>query len=547
MKTKAPQISLWLLFCMLASLPLVRAQQVVTVTTGQAPAPAPQTAPIMPPDQKAYNDARRIRDPQQKIDALEKVIKDFPDGFQAFQARNDVLDVLIKSFPDQKDKIRAAAERILQPQGVVIMGGSTSISVATKLMEAGMFLEWAEEIAKKGSAQFEEETEKSARRQRARYQDTLGRIYLKQGKTKEAKQYLKQALRNDPDLNTARLAMGQMAAKAGDHKTALELFSSTAVKAPLKKPDRQLMETSYRETHNGLLSGLEEMLDEKYRKLNAGLRFDHYRAPATRTTRTTLAELFTGSGCGPCVAADLGFDALLERYNRQDLVVLVYHLHVPLPDPMTNPAAVERGKYYGVPGTPTSVINGTKLPSSGGSREMTRGFYDRVNPKVEKEMESPAAAEIKLTVTLEGDQVKASATVDQVKGASPDLKLQVVLAEDELRYTGENGVRFHPMVVRSLAGKDSAGFSVTASGPTSIDWTFNLKEMSDQLKKYLDTYEQQGHRGDPFTFSEKMFQIDPNKLSLVAFVQDVKTRSVLQTVYLKVKPAATASARAAAQ
>jgi hypothetical protein len=128
---------------------------------------------------------------------------------------------------------------------------------------------------------------------------------------------------------------------------------------------------------------------------------------------------------------------------------------------------------------------------------------------------------------------------------SPDLKLHIALTEEELRYTGENGIRFHPMVVRSLGGKDSAGFALTASGPTNVEWTFDLKAMSDQLKKYLDTYEQQGHRGDSFTFIEKKFQIDPNNLSLVAFVQDMKTKTVLQTIYLKLKPATTASAQTA--
>jgi hypothetical protein len=178
---------------------------------------------------------------------------------------------------------------------------------------------------------------------------------------------------------------------------------------------------------------------------------------------------------------------------------------------------------------------------------MTKGFYDRVNPKVETELEAPANAELKLTAALEGDRVKANVTVDKITAASPDLKLQIALTEDELRYTGENGIRFHPMVVRSLAGKDSLGFAVASGGPTNVEWSFDLKAMSDQLKKYLDSYEQQGHRGDTFTFSEKKFQIDPNNLSLVAFVQDMKTKTVLQTVYLKIKPATTASVQTAAR
>lgn len=508
------------------------------------PTPAPAVAPTLPPDQKAYDEARRIKDPEKKIEALEKVAKDFPERFTAFQARNDVLDTLIKNFPTQTARIRAAAERYLSPQAVVVVVASSNyVTVATKLMDAGIMLDWAEELAMKGAAQAEDEMAKSLRRQRARYQDTLGRIFLKQGKTKQAKSYLNQALINEPGLTSSLIALGQLAENGGNHKEALEYFSSAAVKSNLKKPDRQLMEAAYRATHNDSLAGLEDLLDDKYRKLNAGIHFAHYQASTKRSNRIALAELFTGSGCGPCVAADLGFDGLLERYSRKDLVVLVYHLHVPLPDPMTNPATVERGKYYAVPGTPTTVVDGFKLQSGGGTREMTKSFFDRVNPKVESQLEAPAQAQLTLNGSIEGDMVKANVTVDDVKTPAADLKVHLALTEDEIRYSGENGVRFHPMVVRSLGGKDSSGFALSASGPTKVEWTFDLKTMSDELKKYLDSYEQQGHRGDTFTFLDKKFQIDPNKLSLVAFVQNMKTKDVLQTVYVKLSPAAITSAQ----
>ena len=551
MKFRIPQSTACLIVVLLSCFVVTRSQQVMTVAApppSPTQSPAPVALPTPAPDQKAYDEARRIKDPQKKIEALEKVVKDFPDKFAAFQARNDVLDVYVKSFPTQTDKIRAAAEKIFEPSKASPLAlGSSYMNVATRLMDAGLMLDWAEELSTKGSAMYEEEMAKGIRRQRARGQDTLGRIYLKQGKTKQAKTYLKRALTNDPELSSSMIGLGTIAESAGDHKAAVEYLTSAAVKTPLKKADRQLMETAYRATHQDSLTGLEDLLDSKYRKLNAGLHFDHYQASTKRTSRTALAELFTGSGCGPCVAADLGFDGLLERYKRQDLVVLVYHLHIPLPDPMTNPATVDRGKYYGVPGTPTPVVDGFRMPSSGGSRDMTKGFYDRVNPKIETELESPAQAQIAVTGAVAGDIVKANVIVDQIKAPSPDLKLQIALTEDEVRYTGENGVRFHPMVVRSLGGKDANGFGLSGSGPTTIEWTFDLKAMSDQLKKYLDGYEQQGHRGDPFTFLDKKYQIDPNNLSLVAFVQDMKTKAVLQTVYLKLSPATTASATAAVQ
>jgi TolA-binding protein len=526
----------------------VARSQPATASPSPTQSPAAVASPTPPPQQKAYDEARRIKEPEKKIEALEKVVKDFPEGFVVMQARGEVLDTLIKNSPTQTDRIRAAAERYLQPvPGLFTTGNPLQNAVATKLMDAGILLDWAEGLAKKGQTQFEDDNAKTLRRQRARYLDTLGRIFLKQGKTKEAEKNLKLAIANEPDTPTALIGLGQIAAAKQDQKAAIEYFTSAAVKMPLKKADKQLMETAYRATHHDSLNGLEDLLDTKYRNLNAGLHFDHYQPSTKRTSRTALAELFTGSGCGPCVAADLGFDGLLERYKRQDVVVLVYHMHIPLPDPMTNPATVDRGKYYGVPGTPTPVVDGLRLTSSGGSREMAKGFFDRVTPKIESELELPAQAQIAVTGSIAGDTVKANVVVDQIKAPSPDLRIQLALAEEEIRYTGENGIRFHPMVVRSLAGKDANGFALSASGPTTVEWTFDVKAMGEQLKKYLDDYEKAGHRGDTFTFLDKKFQIDANNLSLVAFVQDMKTKAVLQTVYVKLSPATPASATAAVQ
>src|SRR5207253_9587273 len=153
------------------------------------------------------------------------------------------------------------------------------------LMDAGLMLDWAKELSTKGSAMYEEEMAKSMRRQHARSQDTLGRIYLKEGKTKLAKTQLKLALKNDPELSSSMIGLGTIAEGAGDHKAAVEYFTSAAVKTPLKKTDRQLMEAAYRATHQDSLTGLEDLLDSKYRKLNAALHFDHYQASPKRTSR----------------------------------------------------------------------------------------------------------------------------------------------------------------------------------------------------------------------------------------------------------------------
>ena len=114
---------------------------------------------------------------------------------------------------------------------------------------------------------------------------------------------------------------------------------------------------------------------------------------------------------------------------------------------------------------------------------------------------------------------------------SPDLKLQIALVEKELRYSGENGVRFHPMVVRIMGGKDGGGFPL-ASTPKTFEQTFDLESIRNNLKAYLDSYEAAGHRGEPFSFVEKKYQIRNTDLGVVVFVQDDKTRHVLQAGYV---------------
>jgi hypothetical protein len=91
------------------------------------------------------------------------------------------------------------------------------------------------------------------------------------------------------------------------------------------------------------------------------------------------------------------------------------------------------------------------------------------------------------------------------------------------------------MVVRSLAGEKAGGFEVNPNGETAREWAFDLNAISAELKAHLDDFEKKASGDDPFTFSEKKHEINPQQLVVVAFVQDTKTRNVLQTQFLQVK------------
>ena len=230
----------------------------------------------------------------------------------------------------------------------------------------------------------------------------------------------------------------------------------------------------------------------------------------------------------------------MERYSRKELAVVMYHLHIPYPDPMTNPSTEARAKSCGVYCTPSFAIDG-KMATAGGSRDEAQSFYDKLNLQVEKRLEAPAEARLTLNASLEGGVVKARVIVDNVRSKSSDLKLQIALIEDHLTYSGQNGVRFHPMVVRSLGGEKGEGFAVNPLETTTVEQSFDVGKIAKELKAYLEDFEKKHWSKTAFT--QKKHEIHENGLSVAAFVQDAKSKQVLQAAFVKVKPEAVASNR----
>lgn len=517
-----------------------------------------------PPEWQVYYKANGITDPQKKLEALEKVLKDFPkaEGFFRFQVNQSILSTMIKALPDQKERILAHA-RTWADKASAEHRNNVLNTIATTLLDAGIMLDEAQSFVEKGLAELDEkkyvenrkksmaeakmpvpsdeELAKSFRSTRAGSLSVLGRIQFKKGNSAEAEKYLKESYDANPTITATAVTLAEISEKSGDEKTALHYLSVAILSGRVKKEDRERFENLYRKTHNNSLDGMEAMLDERYKQVfPPPIHVDDYQPTELRSKRVVLAEVFTGSGCPPCVAADLAFDAVMERYSRDEVAVLMYHQHIPSPDPMTNKATQKRYNFYGGGGVPVFIIDGKK-DGGGGPRDSTRVFYNRVNPVIEKELEVAAEANIKLNAVMDGSTVKIRAEVENIKGVEGPIRLQVALAEDLLRYSGENGIRFHPMVVRALAGHDSGGFVVEATSPAAFEHAFDISKIVGEIKTHLDEFETNRNKDLPadskskFAFAEKKHEIDSGKLSVVAFIQDEKTKKILQAVYIKPK------------
>ena len=103
------------------------------------------------------------------------------------------------------------------------------------------------------------------------------------------------------------------------------------------------------------------------------------------------------------------------------------------------------------------------------------------------------------------------------------------LVEDGIRYSGENGVRFHRMVVRALAKPADSGFPLELGKTATADAAFDPAAISATLAEYLTQYEKSNDRFGPIKFISKDTTMQPELLAVAAWVQDTATHRVLQS------------------
>jgi hypothetical protein len=522
-------------------------------TPAQSPPAASPPAPALTPDAKVYNDANRLTDPDKKVEAMRAFIKDFPDSPRKTTAYQAIFDTLVKNRPGDRDSILEAAKGIIDgaPEG---LRSSSYSRVASRLVETNILLEDAEKFAVDGLKVFDDEEKKRTQRSRATHLATIGRIRIKQGRMAEAEEALKDAYAANPEIPAAVVGLAELSEKKGDTKAALDYWTSAALTGRMTAGDREKFETLYKKV-NGSLDTLDAAMDSKYKTaFPLPIHPEPYKATSARTKRMVLAEVFTGAGCPPCVSVDLGFDGALERYSRKDVAVLMYHMHIPQPDPLTSQWTDSRGKAYAITGVPNFAVDGEKDNRGGGGRENTKASYDRIVAKLDKALETAPGADLQLIASLDGNMVRVKATPANLKEGKDKVQLQIVLVEELISYSGENGVRFHPMVVRHIANLDVppkattpapppvGGFAVDRANPAAAEYTFDLAKISADAKTYLDDYEKNGRHGPDTKFSKKPVQVNTAKLSVVAFLQEEPSKKVLQSAYVKVGSGATTSA-----
>lgn len=532
-------------------------------------------------DREAFRAARATVDPEERLRRLHKFTADYPESALRAKATELALEVALRNFPGRTEEVHSlAAQEIADaPTGLPRILEQARVADALASAEpAGADLPAAQGWAQTALAALTEErfrremaaaqrryrlpplsateVHRNFERERVLCLAALANVDLREGQLTAAAPLLAEAFRLEPLSGEVNLLNGELAlARDGDGHgkgAALEAFERAAATGALPALWRaqalRLYESGNEASGGGSgEAGLERRVDALYAKLFPAVFTLPPRAlPAGG--HTVLLELFTGSGCDPCVAPDLAVESLLTTYGRHDVAVLVYDENIPRPDPLTTPASETRAMVYRVGSTPEAFLDGLSLPVVGSARADAENVAVGFAAALEDEAAQPSPLRLALKGAQNDGAIVAHATLSLAPGISstslPErLVVHLALVQDGIRYSGENGIRFHRMVVRAM-GPDTAlrltGGPVGngAEGADAIgqtfDASFNLRAVGGMLRSYLDAYEHGNDRFGEVHFRTKDLPLDPAQLGLVMWVQDSATHAVLQSAFAAV-------------
>lgn len=368
------------------------------------------------------------------------------------------------------------------------------------------------------------------------YKTNLAIVYYQLGKSDEALKELTSVEDYvDPWTPDFWNALGKVYEKLGKNGKAMDAYVSGLV---AYKPDMVLNSAKALAKKEGKGADfIDKEIDRKDKELK---EFEPGRFKGqNRTGKVVLAELFTGAECPPCVGADLAFDNLNEYYPKDIFAVLEYHVHIPGPDPLTNPQTYERYKYYGGNfGTPTVFFDGGNRLIGGGPDIIRANRFKVYNYIIKQQLEEKPGVIINGSAKTDGGKVKVDIKISPalkgktVKGTS----LHIALAERSVDYTGGNGVSKQIFVVRHLVD-GAEGSPVTISGaPLSVTKSIDLAGVEKSIKKYLDdpTKDPSWRGSSAPDWRARPDNINPHNLAVVAWVQDNATKNILQAFYTNV-------------
>lgn len=330
------------------------------------------------------------------------------------------------------------------------------------------------------------------------------------GKRQEARAHLLSAVFGMPASGPANLQLGHWHRDGGELEAALGRYFLAMLDARATGQQGYAAFADTWQKARGTADLLAELEDRADGRVPSFQPIPREPGTVRKTGRTVLVELFTGAMCPPCVAADVACDGLGQYYDRDEVVLLQWHLPVPAPEPLVADASLARAQQYDVHGTPTVVIAGGEGIVGGGKVDAAPDLFRRYREVVDQELQQAPVARIEGTAALRGQTIEGTAVVTPLAAAKAAAwRVHAVLTQQLVVFPGSNGVLFHHDVVRATL---LDGAAVKAGEPIALRG--DLAAIARELDTRVAGYEQK----EPFLV--RPVQPDPQRLCIVLFVQD---------------------------
>lgn len=556
-----------------------------TTSVGSQTDKTPKVAEMMknlPPEAVAMQKVWQAKSLDEKVDTAIELVHQYPNYSEAYS-------VAFAVFYEPKNSEKKTDPKELQSATKKFLDGTADAppalrcqfyeTIAKEIDKRGVYTEDAIAIAKQGISLLNQDQfvafEKNRHDQRKaygkkrnpKYEDepfseeesighyksfaagqyaTLGNLYLRAGNLDLAED----AYQNSYKIlivKDASLGLSKIAEQRGNEKKSLDYYVDAMLTGRVDADQITHLRDLYAKVNSIGDEGLERYLDDVYRS-----RYKNPLAgePWHRTDssgRAVVAELVTGAGCEPCLSVDMAFEAALNRYSRSDLILLAYDWNAPTEDPLSNFGVESRVKYYGLSGTPSLMLDGKKTKVGEGAPSEAERVYKNLDSAIQQQISLPPKAAISVSGKFADGKVEAKVTLSGLASQNNNLRLHIALVSKEVSYSGENGLRFHSMVMRDLArkaGSEKFGFPI-GGGSANIKYVFDLKKISADILKYYDwnlaDLKERTHGIVEGSYKEKRNVIVPHGLAIVAFVQDDSSKEILQGSYAELPETMTSS------
>jgi len=481
-----------------------------------------------PPEYKELMDARKLENPKERMKAFEAIKKKYPESqYLEFMDRmilgaeielSDSVEKIVKLQKETLEYAEGAGQitEYLNANNQIL--GHDKVDKFNKKKLQIAVQSYAE--MGKQNANNPKVLETIEEKYRDRYKGftknfdvQLATAYIVTGDVNNGSKYLNKYVKADGAKDGEYYyRIGQLQEVKGNDTKAFKAFFASA------GLDYKIADAKAEELYkkiNGNTTGFEAKLEAK--KAELPFHPKTFKPSGKWNGKAALVELFTGSECPPCVAADLGFDGVLEAFDEKYAIVLEYHLPIPRPDPMMNPATKLRAGYYGARSTPTTLFEGEKKLGGGGGKGNAENKFNDYSEEVKKIIAQTPNVKLKVNASLKSDIVKVTWSSDK---KLENVDYNFALVQEEVKHKGGNGVAHHKMVVRDFV---TLGTQKTVS--------FNLTESEKTTETYLHDYEKERE----FKFEILQNKIDRSQLKIVFFMQDKETKEILNAVICDVK------------